>query len=78
MRVVSRLYDIYLKLFDNWISYVTSNSSINKITGDYIEIYDGSNEHMARKITDFGVCGHGINGNVATYYQGTSNEMFIR
>ena len=75
MRVVSRLYDIYLKLFDNWISYVTSNSSINKITGDYIEIYDGSN---ADEDLIFRGYGHGINGNVATYYQGTSNEMLIR
>ena len=57
---------------------MVSRSETSGYTGDFMEIYDGSNDMMYKKITNQPLCGHGINGNVATYIQGTENEMFIR
>ena len=53
-----------------FVSYSSEES------GDYIDINDG--QAYPNGDTMFYGCGHGINGNVASYYQGKSNEMYIR
>ena len=57
------------------VDYVNIDDGV--YTGDYIEIYEGSsdrNKALVKKPT----CGEGINGNVPTYIQVSTNTMLIR